>query len=51
MEAKHRDRLKASFARALQYKPIHVLEVLDDYQFMDPDLITILEDAIDPLLG
>jgi len=50
MESKHRDRLKASFPRATQYQTIHVLDIPDNYDFMDPDLIEIFETAIPPLL-
>ncbi len=50
MEAKHRDRLEASFPRAMQYQTVHVLDIPDDYDFMDPDLIEIFKTAVPPLL-
>jgi predicted protein tyrosine phosphatase len=50
MERKHKDRLAASFPRAMQFKIVHVLEILDDYQLMDPELIDLLEQAVTPLL-
>ena len=51
MERKHRDRLRATFARGMQYKPVHVLDIPDDYAFMDPDLVELLETMVPPLLG
>ncbi len=51
MEQKHRDRLKASFPRGMQYKTVHILEIPDDYQFMDPELVELLEEVVPPLLG
>jgi len=50
MEHKHRDRLKASFPRAMQFTTVHVLEIPDDFQFMDPELIELLEQSVTPLL-
>ncbi len=50
METKHRSRLAAQFPRAMQYKAVHVLEIPDDYKFMDPELVEILEAAVPPIL-
>ena len=50
MQGKHRDRLKASFPRSIAYKTVHVLDIPDDYSFMDPELVRILEAAVPPLL-
>lgn len=50
MEHKHRDRLRASFPRAMQYKTSHVLDIPDDYAFMDPALVEQLEHVVPPLL-
>lgn len=50
MEGKHRDRLKASFSRLLNHTPIHVLHIPDDYQYMDPELIAILQDSVSRIL-
>lgn len=46
MEDKHKSRLKAEFRRHLEYKPLHVLDIPDDYPYMDPELIEILKQAI-----
>lgn len=50
MEDKHRRRLKADFNRLLEYKSIHVLDIPDEYQFMDPELIDELESRVNALL-
>lgn len=42
MEKKHKNRLKAQYDRLLQYKPIHILDIEDNYQFMDEELVKIL---------
>ncbi|MEM8710297.1 MAG: protein tyrosine phosphatase [Planctomycetota bacterium] len=46
MEPKHRNRLRASFPRAMRYKTTHVLNIEDDYQFMDEELVAILREAV-----
>ncbi len=50
MEGKHRDRLRATFGRLVQHKPLHVLDIPDEYKFMDPELVEILEAQVPPLL-
>lgn len=50
METKHRDRLRASFRDAMQHKTIHVLDIPDEFEFMDPELVELLEDVVPPLL-
>lgn len=46
MERKHRDILRQRFPEALSDKPIHCLEIPDDYTYMDPDLIASLQSAL-----
>lgn len=43
MENKHASRLRAEFRDALKYKRVEVLDIPDDYQFMDPELVELLE--------
>lgn len=43
MEKKHRNRLIARFTRLLNHKPIHILDIPDDYRYMDAELIDELE--------
>lgn len=51
MEEKHRARLLADFRRALEGKPLHVLDIPDDYRYMDPELVEQLRVAVGALLG
>jgi len=51
MEQKHKSRLVAEFTRLLQNKPIHVLDIPDEYQYMAPELVEVLDQAVGPLLG
>lgn len=47
MEHKHRAYLQSKFPEAIAEKPIHCLNIPDDFQFMDPDLIATLQSAFD----
>jgi len=51
MEEKHKSRLLAEFGRILEHKPIHVLDIPDEYQYMDPDLVAELERSVGSVLG
>lgn len=42
MERKHLNRLQAQYARLLEHKRLHVLDIPDDYRFMDPELVDML---------
>lgn len=46
MEEKHKSRLVAGFARMLDNKPIHVLDIPDEYKYMDPELVEELERSV-----
>lgn len=51
MEQKHKNRLVAEYGRILEYKPLHVLDIPDDYLFMDPELVILLTDTVPEKLG
>ncbi len=51
MEEKHKSRLLAEFNRIVERTPIHVLDIPDDYTYMDPALIAELRTAVRPVLG
>lgn len=51
MEQKHKNRLVAEFTRLLDHKPIHVLEIPDEYKYMNPELVEILENSVGGCLG
>ncbi len=50
MEQKHKDRLRAQFSRALQHKRLQVLDIPDDYRYMDEELVELLKQAVAPYL-
>jgi predicted protein tyrosine phosphatase len=51
MEDKHAERLKASFGMALRHKPLYVLDITDEYCYMDTVLIAALEESVAALLS
>ena len=51
MEQRHKSRLVADFTRLLEHKPIHVLEIPDDYRYMDPELVAILKESVGSCLS
>lgn len=51
MEEKHKSRLKAEFSRVIEARVIHVLDIPDDYKYMDRELVELLEQSVGPLLG
>jgi predicted protein tyrosine phosphatase len=51
MESKHRSRIRESMSQALGHTPLHVLEIPDDYQFMDPELIDLLHERVESCLS
>ncbi len=50
MEQKHKQRLAANHPQAMRHQNVHVLDIPDNYQFMDPELIAELKSAVDPIL-
>ncbi|MEJ6473680.1 phosphotyrosine protein phosphatase [Pseudoalteromonas piscicida] len=50
MEEKHKSRLRAQYANLLRYKNVQVLDIPDEYQFMDDELVTLLQDSVASIL-
>ena len=50
MEEKYKSRLVAEFSRLLDGKTIHVLDIPDDYKYMDPELVEQLEQSVNAIL-
>lgn len=50
MESRHGERLKADFPGAMKYTPIHVLDIPDDYEFMDDELVSMIRSASEPII-
>lgn len=51
MEEKHKSRLRAEFGRALEGRAIHVLDIPDDYRYMDAELVEQLALCVPSILG
>lgn len=47
MEAGQRARITRTMRAALGNTPLHVLEISDDYQYMDPELVELLRDRVE----
>ena len=50
MEEKHKSRLVTEFSRLLVGKTIHVLNIPDEYEYMDPELVEQLEQSVNAIL-
>lgn len=51
MESEHSSRLRKQFRPALGSTPIHVLDIPDEFEFMDPELVERLELSVPGLLA
>lgn len=51
MEHKHKQRICAAFPRLAAFKPMVVLDIPDDYAYMDEELIELLRASVTPLLA
>ncbi|HYQ31230.1 MAG TPA: hypothetical protein VER04_28550 [Polyangiaceae bacterium] len=51
MEEKHKSRLLAEFTTTIEHKTLHVLDIPDDYKYMDPELVEQLQESVAALLG
>lgn len=50
MEEKHKARLRAQFRDEVRYKPVHVLDIPDEYRYMDPELVELIRAKAEPLI-
>ena len=50
MEDKHKSRITADFRDEVNFKALHVLDIPDDYRFMDPELVEIIRAKTVPLI-
>ena len=46
MEPKHRARILGQFRDAVGATPLHVLDIPDEYEFMDPELVQLIQDRV-----
>ena len=47
MEIKHRARILGQFREAVGETPLKVLDIPDDYEFMDPELVDLIRDRVE----
>ena len=50
MEEKHSARLRAEFRQEVTYKQVHILDIPDDYAYMDEELIELISEKTQPLI-
>ena len=50
MEEKHKSRIKADYRQALRNKKLYVLDIPDEYGFMDAELVEIIRMKSEPLI-
>ena len=50
MEEKHKSRLRADFRDAVGDKAVHVLDIPDEYRYMDPELVELLQTSVSGIL-
>lgn len=51
MEEKHKSRLLGEYRWLLESKPIHVLDIPDEYKYMDPELVALLTQSVGAILA
>jgi len=51
MEAKHRQRIRVNFPGESKFKPMHILDIPDDDQFMDGELVELIKSAVDRIIA
>jgi predicted protein tyrosine phosphatase len=51
MEEKHKSRLMAEHRRIIGFTPIHILDIPDDYQYMDAELVELVTQSVGAILG
>ncbi len=50
MEHAHKQRLREQFPELVPDLRIDVLDIPDDYEFMNPELVTLIRERVEPLL-
>jgi predicted protein tyrosine phosphatase len=51
MEKKHKERIVAKFPRVLKYKRVYILDIPNNYEFMDSKLVDLLQSKVSGILG
>ncbi len=50
MEQKHKNRILATFPRDVRDSKIVVLDIPDDYRYMDAELVELIDSAVRPII-
>jgi len=50
MEASHKKKLREDFTEVFHDLRVEVLDIPDDYEFMSPALIELIQASVEPLL-
>jgi predicted protein tyrosine phosphatase len=50
MEQKHKSRIQADFRDETRFKPLYVLHIPDNYQYMDAELIELVREKVGPFI-
>lgn len=50
MEQKHKKRILETFSTAVRNSKIVVLDIPDDYRYMDPELVELIDSAVQPII-
>ncbi|MEM8809949.1 MAG: phosphotyrosine protein phosphatase [Cyanobacteria bacterium P01_G01_bin.38] len=51
METQHKQRLQAEFRQLMTHKRLEVMDIPDEYRYMDPELVDIFEAAAEIFLS
>lgn len=51
MEDEHKSRLRAAFGHEINSKKLYVLDIPDDYRFMDPELVELIRERTQPYIA
>lgn len=50
MEDKHKSRIRRAFRDDIRFKALHVLDIPDEYRYMDAELVAIIRAKAEPLI-
>ncbi len=50
MEDKHRQRILADFPGESKFQTVYVLDIPDEYRFMDAELVELIKSAAEPII-
>ena len=50
MEHEHKQRLREQFPEVVRDLRVEVLDIPDDYEFMNPELVAMIQERVEPLL-